>query len=312
MSNIQPTRPSETERTLHAGSGALMLLLGLILILASVPLFVNAVGVLDSNTVLIPFIGNGVPGGVQLAGSIVMLLVGILVLTGITIVAPNESRVIQLFGRYRGTLHQPGLHWVNPFTGRTKISRRIRNHETSVLKVNDADGNPIEISAVVVWKVEDTAKASFEVDNYVDFVTIQTETAVRSIANHYPYDGLGNTELSLRDNAEKITEQLSHEVADRVRAAGVHVLESRITHLAYASEIAHAMLQRQQASAVVAARAQIVEGAVGMVDLALQRLNEQGIVELDEERKAQMVSNLLVVLCADRATQPVVNTGSLY
>lgn len=311
MAHIESTRPQVAEKTLTTGPGIPLLLLGIVFLLASVPFLINGISILDGEGPLIPFLGSGL-GGLQLAGSFVLFLVGLLLVIGTTVVAPNESRVVQLFGKYRGTIHRAGLHWVNPLTSRTKISRRIRNHETSVLKVNDADGNPIEISAVVVWQVEDTARASFEVDNYVDFVTIQTETAVRSIANHYPYDGLGNTELSLRDNAEQITQQLSTEVADRVQAAGVHVIESRITHLAYASEIAQAMLQRQQASAVVAARTQIVEGAIGMVDLALQRLNEQGVVELDEERKAQMVSNLLVVLCADRATQPVVNTGTLY
>lgn len=311
MAHIESTRPQVAEKALTTGPGIPLLLLGIVFLLASVPFLINGISILDGEGPLIPFLGSGL-GGLQLAGSFVLFLVGLLLVIGITVVAPNESRVVQLFGKYRGTIHRAGLHWVNPLTSRTKISRRIRNHETSVLKVNDADGNPIEISAVVVWQVEDTARASFEVDNYVDFVTIQTETAVRSIANHYPYDGLGNTELSLRDNAEQITQQLSTEVADRVQAAGVHVIESRITHLAYASEIAQAMLQRQQASAVVAARTQIVEGAIGMVDLALQRLNEQGVVELDEERKAQMVSNLLVVLCADRATQPVVNTGTLY
>lgn len=311
MAHIESTRPQVEERTLTAGSGIPALILSIIFCLAFLPLMINGISILDGDGPLIPALGSGL-GGLQLAGGLVLLAAGILGFIGITVVAPNESRVVQLFGKYRGTLHKAGLHWVNPLTSRTKISRRIRNHETSVMKVNDADGNPIEISAVVVWQVEDTALASFEVDNYVDFVTIQTETAVRFIANQYPYDGLGNTELSLRDNSEEITHQLSREVADRVNAAGVHIIESRITHLAYASEIAQAMLQRQQASAVVAARTQIVEGAIGMVDLALQRLGEQGVVELDEERKAHMVSNLLVVLCADRATQPVVNTGSLY
>ncbi len=311
MAHIESTRPQVQERTLTAGSGVPALIISILLCLAFLPLMINGISILDGDGPFIPALGSGM-GGLQLAAGLVLLVAGILGFIGITVVAPNESRVVQLFGKYRGTIHVAGLHWVNPLTSRTKISRRIRNHETSVMKVNDADGNPIEISAVVVWQVEDTAQASFEVDNYVDFVTIQTETAVRFIANQYPYDGLGNTELSLRDNSEEITQQLSREVADRVTAAGVHVIESRITHLAYASEIAQAMLQRQQASAVVAARTQIVEGAIGMVDLALQRLGEQGVVQLDEERKAHMVSNLLVVLCADRATQPVVNTGSLY
>jgi regulator of protease activity HflC (stomatin/prohibitin superfamily) len=223
--------------------------------------------------------------------------------------------VLQLFGRYIGTVRTSGLRWVNPFSSKRKISTRIRNHESDVLKVNDRDGNPIEIGAVVVWQVEDTARASFEVDSFVAFVHTQADTAIRHIATTYPYDehvADVTTGLSLRGNADEITEQLSAEIAARVESAGVKIIESRITHLAYAPEIAGAMLQRQQAGAVVAARERIVEGAVGMVDMALSRLSERGIVELDEERKAAMVSNLLVVLCGDRATQPVVNTGSLY
>jgi regulator of protease activity HflC (stomatin/prohibitin superfamily) len=196
--------------------------------------------------------------------------------------------------------------------GRRRISTRIRNHETAVTKVNDADGNPIEIAAVVVWRITDTARAMFEVDDYDEFVNIQAETAVRHIATSYPYDAHGVNQLSLRENASEITEKLSAEISARVEAAGVEVIESRITHLAYASEIAGAMLRRQQAGAVVAARQRIVEGAVGMVQAALHELAEQDVVELDEERKATMVSNLLVVLCSDRETQPVVNTGSLY
>jgi regulator of protease activity HflC (stomatin/prohibitin superfamily) len=201
---------------------------------------------------------------------------------------------------------------VNPFSKRVRISTRIRNHETATTKVNDADGNPIEIAAVVVWQVKDTARARFEVDDFRAFVAIQAETAVRHIANSYPYDAREPGRLSLRDNAEEITVQLSAEIAARVESAGVAVIESRLTRLAYAPEIAQVMLQRQQASAVVAARQRIVEGAVGMVDLALRRLEEQDVVALDEERKAAMVSNLLVVLCSEQATQQVVNTGSLY
>ncbi|WNV83325.1 SPFH domain-containing protein [Umezawaea sp. Da 62-37] len=235
-----------------------------------------------------------------------------IVLGGLFTVAPGEARVLQFLGRYVGTVRKDGLRWANPFTTRKKVSTRIRNHETSALKVNDADGNPIEIAAVVVWQVDDTARALFEVDDFVRFVGIQTETAVRHIANSYPYDNHDEAGLSLRENADVITETLSIEIAARVQAAGVHVIESRLTHLAYAPEIAHAMLQRQQAGAVVAARTRIVEGAVGMVELALARLAEHDVVQLDEERKAAMVSNLLVVLCGDRSTQPVVNTGSLY
>jgi regulator of protease activity HflC (stomatin/prohibitin superfamily) len=233
-------------------------------------------------------------------------------MSGLNTVAPGEARVVQLFGRYRGTIRTDGLRWVNPLTTRRKISTRIRNHETDRTKVNDAEGNPIEISAVVVWQVEDTAKAVFEVDDFVEFVAIQTETAVRHIAGIYPYDAHGDERLSLRENADEITGRLSEEIAARVASAGVKVIESRITRLSYAPEIAQAMLRRQQAGAVVAARQRIVDGAVGMVEAALTQLAEHDVVDLDEERKAAMVSNLLVVLCGDRDAQPVVNTGSLY
>jgi SPFH domain / Band 7 family len=243
---------------------------------------------------------------------ILVLIIASLALAGLTPVVPGQARVIQLFGKYRGTIRDPGLQWVNPFTHRIKVSTRIRNHETAQAKVNDADGNPIEIAAVVVWQVADTAKAIYSVDEYTKFVAIQTETAVRHIASSYPYTSQREGELSLRDNADEITGRLSAEIADRVASAGVAVIESRLTRLSYAAEIAQAMLRQQQASAVVGARQRIVEGAVGMVQLALQRLEEQGVVELDEERKAAMVSNLLVVLCSEQATQQVVNTGSLY
>ncbi|GAB3544676.1 regulator of protease activity HflC (stomatin/prohibitin superfamily) [Actinopolyspora lacussalsi] len=248
-----------------------------------------------------------------LAVGIVLEVATLVSLAGLVTVSPGEARVLQFLGRYTGTLRQEGLHWVNPLTtGRTRISTRIRNHETSVMKVNDAEGNPIEIAAVVVWQVDDTAQASFSVDDFVEFVQTQTETAVRHIATNYAYDTRGGQEFSLRENAEEITAKLSKEIADRVHSAGVKVVESRLTHLAYAPEIAQSMLQRQQADAVVAARQRIVEGAVGMVESALGQLAADEIVELDEERKASMVSNLLVVLCGDKATQPVVNTGSLY
>jgi hypothetical protein len=243
---------------------------------------------------------------------VVMLFSALLLLAGLTPVVPGQARVIQLFGKYRGTTRNPGLQWVNPFTRRIKVSTRIRNHETAQAKVNDADGNPIEIAAVVVWQVQDTAKAIYAVDEYTKFVAIQTETAVRHVASSYPYTSQREGELSLRENAEEITGRLSAEIADRVRPAGVAIIESRLTRLSYAAEIAQAMLRQQQASAVVGARQKIVEGAVGMVQLALQRLEEQNVVDLDEERKAAMVSNLLVVLCSEQATQQVVNTGSLY
>jgi regulator of protease activity HflC (stomatin/prohibitin superfamily) len=243
---------------------------------------------------------------------VIVLIIAALLLVGLTPVTPGQARVIQLFGKYRGTIRDPGMQWVNPFTRRIKVSTRIRNHETAQAKVNDADGNPIEIAAVVVWQVADTAKATYSVDDYTKFVSIQTETAVRHIASRYPYTTQEGGSLSLRDNAEEITQRLSAEIAERVLPAGVHIIESRLTRLSYAAEIAQAMLRQQQASAVVGARRRIVEGAVGMVQLALQRLEEEGVVELDEERKAAMVSNLLVVLCSEQATQQVVNTGSLY
>jgi hypothetical protein len=231
---------------------------------------------------------------------------------GLVQVVPGEARVIQLFGKYQGTIREPGMQFVNPLTKRLKVSTRIRNHETAQAKVNDADGNPIEIAAVVVWQVRDTASATYSVDEYAKFVAIQTETAVRHIASSYPYDSRGSGKTSLRDNADEVTQELSIEIAARVRAAGVKIIESRLTRLSYAPEIAQAMLRQQQASAVVGARQRIVEGAVGMVQMALQRLEDEGVIELDEERKAAMVSNLLVVLCSEQATQQVVNTGSLY
>ena len=241
-----------------------------------------------------------------------LLVAGALALSGLTAIAPGQARVVSLFGRYLGTVRTNGLRWVNPFTKRQRVSTRIRNHETATLKVNDADGNPIEMAAVVVWQVADTAKAVYAVEDVVRFVATQAETAVRHIAGIYPYDARGQERLSLRENAEEITSRLSAEIADRVSAAGVRVVESRITRLSYAPEIAPAMLRRQQAEAVVDARRRLVEGAVGMVRLALEQLTEERLVDLDEERKAAMVSNLLVVLCSESATQPVVNTGTLY
>jgi hypothetical protein len=231
---------------------------------------------------------------------------------GLFMVSPNEARVLQLFGRYVGTVHTAGLRWANPFYTKHKISLRIRNFETGKLKVNDANSNPIEIGCVVVWKVVDTAEALFEVDDYVNYVHVQSEAAVRNLATDYPYDAHGHGDVALSSHTSQISEQLKTEVQARLEKAGVEVIEARISHLAYSPEIAHAMLQRQQASAVVAARTKIVEGAVGMVDLALEYLSKKNIVELDEERKAAMVGNLLTVLCSDRGTQPVVNTGTIY
>ncbi len=245
-------------------------------------------------------------------GIVLVVVVGI-ALRGLTIVTPGRAHVVQLFGKYDGTIREPGMQWVNPFTNRLPVSTRIRNLETAQAKVNDADGNPIEIAAVVVWQVQDTAQATYSVDDYLKFVAIQAETAVRHIASSYPYDARGvEGVMSLRENADEITQKLSAELANRVKAAGVEVIETRLTRLSYAAEIAGAMLRQQQASAVVGARAKIVEGAVGMVKMALERLDEENVVELDEERKAAMVSNLLVVLCSEQATQQVVNTGSLY
>jgi len=249
---------------------------------------------------------------VQIVAGLLVLIAGWLAVRGLTPVMAGEARVVQLFGRYLGTIRAPGLHWVNPLARRREVSTKIRNLETALAKVNDLDGNPIEIAAVVVWQVQDTAQAIYAVDDFTQFVAIQTETAVRHIASSYAYDTRGSGELSLRDNAEEITQRLSAEIAARVRSAGVEVTESRLTRLSYAPEIAQAMLRQQQASAVVGARRRIVDGAVGMVQMALQRLDEAGVVDLDEERKATMVSNLLVVLCSEQATQPVINTGSLY
>ena len=255
---------------------------------------------------------QGTGATLAILGGVLLIVLGALGLRGLIAVGPGQARVVQLFGRYTGTVRAPGLQWVNPFTTRRTVSTRIRNHETPVLKVNDADGNPIEMAAVVVWQVRDTARATFAVNDFQEFVAIQAETAVRHIGTSYPYDSRDKEHLSLRENAEAITQKLSAEIADRVVSAGVEVIESRLTRLAYAPEIAQAMLRRQQAEAVVAARQRIVEGAVGMVHLALGRLAEEAVVELDEERKAAMVSNLLVVLCSEHATQPVVNTGTLY
>ena len=281
---------------------------------SGVPALLSGIVVVAAGVVLLWSSGKqtGATAATLIWAGIIVLAIGALVLAGLTPVVPGQARVIQLFGKYRGTVRDPGLQWVNPFTRRIKVSTRIRNLETAQTKVNDADGNPIEIAAVVVWQVADTAKAIYSVDEYMKFVAIQSETAVRHVASSYPYTSQEGGKLSLRDNAEEITQRLSAEIADRVAPAGVTVVESRLTRLSYAAEIAQAMLRQQQASAVVGARQKIVEGAVGMVRLALRRLDEEGVVELDEERKAAMVSNLLVVLCSEQATQQVVNTGSLY
>jgi len=248
---------------------------------------------------------------------IVMSVIGFIILIGLTVINPNEAVVTTFFGDYMGTMKQRGLRWVNPLFKRKKISLRARNLNGQKLKVNDKLGNPIEIAAVVVWRVGDTAKASFEVDDYIKYVEIQSEAAVRHLAGIYAYDTMEAEELeihevTLRDGSGKINEMLENELTERLSRAGIEVLEARISHLAYAPEIAGAMLQRQQASAVVAARRQIVNGAVGMVDMALAMLSEKGIVTLDEERKAAMVCNLLVVLCGEKSVTPVLNAGTLY
>ena len=301
-----PTIPEPQVREQPAKniSGGLALLLGLFGLAAGVGLILAGAAVAAEH--------KGAGSTALIVAGIVVILTSIITMCGLNMVAPGEARVVQLFGRYRGTIRTDGLRWVNPLTSREKISTRVRNHETAVLKVNDAYGNPIELAAVVVWKVEDTAQAMFEVDDFLEFVATQTEAAVRHIAIEYPYDAHDEDGLSLRGNAEEITEKLAVELHARVEAAGVRIIESRFTHLAYAPEIASAMLQRQQAGAVVAARRQIVDGAVGMVEAALTRITEEDIVELDEERKAAMVSNLMTVLCAESEVQPVINTGTLY
>jgi regulator of protease activity HflC (stomatin/prohibitin superfamily) len=280
--------------------------------------------------------GGDSMGALLLVNGIIGAMVGLIMACGFQAVAPNDARVLLLFGDYKGSITESGFFWVNPFFSKKKITLRVRNFETGSTttpemksgdgkilqhktrssgrpsKVNDRDGNPIEISAVVVWRVVNTAEAMFEVDDFEDFVAVQSEAALRNLASRHPYDNSDDNELSLRGNTPKISDQLRHDIQERLEKAGVEVIEARISHLAYAPEIAAAMLQRQQAQAVVDARTKIVEGAVGMVEMALDHLAKDKIVELDEERRAAMVSNLLVVLCSDRHTQPVVNTGSIY
>lgn len=272
----------------------------------------------------------------QVPAAIVLIVISVVLALGFQAIAPNDARVLLLFGHYKGSVTKSGFFWVNPFFTKKKITRRVRNFETGSTttperkdasgkvtqqksrsvgrpsKVNDRDGNPIEISAVVVWKVVDTAEALFEVDDYEDYVAVQSEAALRNLASRYSYDGEDDDDETLRGNTTKVGNELKKDIQERLGKAGVEVIEARISHLAYAPEIAAAMLQRQQAHAVVAARSKIVEGAVGMVQMALDELKAQGVVDLDEERRAAMVSNLLVVLCSDKHTQPVVNTGSLY
>ena len=240
------------------------------------------------------------------------VIIAALLLAGLFVVNPNEGKVLQFFGSYAGTVKRPGLRWANPLYTKKRISQRIRNFESAHLKVNDNEGNPIEIAAVVVWRVVDTAEAVFEVDDYNNYVRVQSEAALRNLATSYTYDAHDDTQMSLRGHTTAVAEHLKTEIQDRLSRAGVEVMEARISHLAYAPEIAHAMLQRQQAGAIIAARQRIVEGAVGMVEMALDMLSKRGIVALDDERKAAMVSNLLVVLCGDKSTQPIINTGTIY
>jgi hypothetical protein len=285
------------EQERRTTSGLLMLAVFLIIIAVAVAGLVRAARADD---------------GVVAVLSVLAIVVSILGLAGLFTVAPNEGRVLQLFGAYRGTAKEEGLRWANPFYTKKRISLRVRNFESARLKVNDTDGNPIEIAAIVVWRVVDTAEAVFEVDDYENYVKVQTESAVRNLATHYPYDTHVEGHLSLRGSTDEVAKSLKSEIQARLAKAGVEVIEARISHLAYASEIAAAMLRRQQAGAIIAARQKIVEGAVGMVEMALDMLSRSAQVRLDEERKAAMVSNLLVVLCADREAQPVVNTGTLY
>ncbi len=257
-------------------------------------------------------------GGMVLAGFtsrgwiFLPIVVFVLIITSLVIVPPGQTSVVQFFGRYIGTVRRSGFWWVAPLTVRRRVSVRVRNFETGHLKVNDADGNPVEIAAIVVWQVADTAKSTYAVDDFVDFISVQAESALRHVAVSHPYDDTTGAGTSLRGSTDIVAGELAVEVAQRVSIAGLEVVEVRISHLAYAQEIAQAMLRRQQANAVVAARSRIVEGAVGMVEMALSRLNEGGVVSLDEERTASMVSNLMVVLCGDQPPSPVVNTGSLY
>ena len=285
------------EREATTGNGLMVLLLLLAVLAGGVAMVVLGVR-------------GGEPGWI--VGGLVGAVAAVFLLAGLFMVEPNQGRVLTLFGAYRGSERRGGLRWANPFMTKRAISLRVRNFETAHLKVNDADGNPIEIAAVVVWRVIDTFDAVFQVDNYEDFVHVQSESALRNLATQYTYDSHGEHEKSLRGNTVEVADQLRKEIHDRLVQAGVDVLEARITHLAYAPEIAQAMLQRQQATAIIAARQKIVEGAVGMVEMALDRLSANKIVVLDEERKAAMVSNLLVVLCSDRAVTPVVNAGTLY
>jgi regulator of protease activity HflC (stomatin/prohibitin superfamily) len=296
-----------TERTRSTLSGWLMVPVLFAGIVAALGTLVSNLGRMEDSG------GQADGGAIAIVIFCVVALILIVVLAcGFFIVNPNEAKVLTLFGKYSGSVKRDGFHWANPLLTKLHISLRVRNFESSQIKVNDLEGNPIEIAAVVVWKVTETAEACFEVDSYEHYVKVQTEAAVRNLATHYPYDAYEEHHKSLRGNTAEIAEQMKSEVQERLAKAGVQVLEARINHLAYSPEIASAMLQRQQAGAIIAARSRIVEGAVGMVEMALDLLSKREVVTLDNDRKAAMVSNLLVVLCGDRNTQPVVNTGTIY
>lgn len=272
----------------------------LLLLAAGIYLFVDGIALAPE-----PVVAAGVTGGVLVAAALFLAL-------GFTMVQPNESRVLIFFGNYSGTVRDAGFYWVNPLAIKTRVSLRVRNFNSGTLKVNDAHGNPIEIGSVVVWRVVDTARATFDVDDYEEFVAIQAETAIRALASSYPYDSPDDSVPSLRGIPEEIAESMKRQVQERLQAVGVEVLEARLNHLSYAKEIAQVMLRRQQADAVIAAREKIVEGAVGMVEMALQRFEDQQLIKMDDERKAAMINNLMVSLVADGDAQPVINTGSLY
>ena len=294
------------ERRVHAMSGGIALVLSLAAAGAAVAVLATQLPPHPNA----PGAGKAIAIAATAAG--LLGVVSLLLLVGMFTVGPNEARVLQLFGKYVGTVRDEGWRWVNPFTSKRALSLRMRSFETPIIKVNDVEGNPIEIGAIVVWRVVDTAAACFVVDDIASFVRVQSEAAVRSLAMHHPYDGHDERTISLRGHTEAVAEQLKQHISTHCKHAGIEVIDAKIAHLAYAPEIAQAMLQRQQAGAIIAARQRIVEGAVGMVEMALAMLAKNKVVELDEERKAAMVSNLLVVLCGERSTQPIINAGTLH